>query len=67
MSQVIEFPRNRPLKQSEIENVTKLVEQAVEAHGALKQYADWIKTDPRLASVRPDVLLKTLTIMLDEK
>lgn len=67
MSQVIEFPRSRPLKQAEVENVTKLVEEAVVAHGALKQYAEWIKTDARLASVRPDVLIKTLTIMLDEK
>lgn len=67
MSQVIEFPRSRPLQKREIENVTKLVEQAVEAHGALKQYADWIKTDTRLSSVRRDVLIKTLTLMLDEK
>ena len=66
MSQVIEFPKNRGLSKKEIEKVSNMVEEAVAAHAALKEYATYIKADPRLDNIRNDILLKTLSLMLED-
>ncbi len=67
MSVVLEFPKTKRLSRREVKKVTNVVEEAVSAHAALHEYVTLIKQDPRLTSIKTELILKTLTLLLDEQ
>jgi len=64
MSEIIDFPRKKRLKTEEINNIVKLVQDAINTHEVLREHAERIKSDKRLDSVSNEVILKSLTILL---
>ncbi len=67
MSVVLEFPKNKRLSRKEVAKVSNVVEEAIIAHTALKEYVTLIKQDPRLMNIKNKLLLKTLTLLLEEQ
>ncbi|MDH5231961.1 MAG: hypothetical protein OEY38_18010 [Gammaproteobacteria bacterium] len=67
MSKVIEFPKPNRVSQQELENIRGLVTRALDAHSVLSEYAELIKTDPRLNGISDKVLATVLSSMINKK
>ena len=52
------------MKKEEIDNVVKLVQDAINTHEVIREYAAQIKADRRLRTISNDVIIKSLSLML---